>query len=244
MSEPQATPEATPSPESRAADGTFAAANQYGRGNPFVRKVAACRAALMEAVTEQDIKDIAIKLRDDAKAGDKAATKLLFQYVIGKPQPAVDPDTLDAQEMRTFAANTLPPEALEQMQQNVPLGWLTQVWPIFVACMEKQCAEYLGDKFTAHEAHEERRAERAREKAERKQRRDDELRARPVPSTTDDNGATAVVAEDDEPSPNGEIRGLADGGPSTTEEFADECLTLIQDWLHGRLGPNNGDIRS
>ena len=149
MSEQPTTAEATPSPSGRAADGTFAPGNKFGPGNPFARKCAAFRAALMEAVTEQDIKDIAAKLRDDAKAGDKAAVKLLFQYVIGKPQPAVDPDTLDLQEMRTFAANSLPPEAIEQMQQAVPLGWLTQIWPIYVACMEKQCAQHLGDQFAA-----------------------------------------------------------------------------------------------
>ena len=242
MSEPYTTSE-TPSAADRQANGTFAAGNQYGRGNPFARKVAAFRAALMDAVTEQDIKDIACKLRDDAKAGDKAATKLLFQYVIGKPQPAVDPDTLDAHEMRTFAANSLPMEAIEQMQQNVPLNWLLQVWPIFVACMEKQCAEYLGDRFANHDAREERRAERARDKAQRKQRRDEALRAQPAPSTTGDNGATAVVEEEGRPSTNGEIADLADAGPSTTEEFADECLTLIQDWLHGRFDPNNGKAR-
>ncbi len=226
MSELHTTSEATSSPAGREANGTFATGNQFGRGNPFARKVAAFRAALMEAVTEQDIKDIACKLRDDAKAGDKAATKLLFQYVIGKPQPAVDPDTLDAQEMRTFAANSLPSEAIEQMQQSVPLGWLTQVWPIYVACMNKKCAEHLGEMFAAHDAREERRAERAREKAERKQQRDEALRAQPAPST------------------NGETSGFDDRGPSTTDEFADECLTIIQDWLHGRLGPSNGDARS
>src|SRR5438309_718824 len=117
MSEPHTTAEATPSSSGRAADGRFAPGNKFGPGNPFARKCATFRAALMEAVTEQDIKDIAVKLRDDAKAGDKAAVKLLFQYVIGKPQPAVDPDTLDAQEMRTFAANSLPPATVAQMQQ-------------------------------------------------------------------------------------------------------------------------------
>ena len=101
MSEPATTPETNPSPSGRAADGKFAPGNQFGPGNPFARRCAAFRTALMEAVTEQDIKDIAAKLRDDAKAGDKAAVKLLFQYVIGKPQLAVDPDTLDLQEMRT-----------------------------------------------------------------------------------------------------------------------------------------------
>jgi hypothetical protein len=234
MSEPVTTDPATAA--GREATGTFATGNQFGRGNPFARKVAAFRAALMEAVTEQDIKDIACKLRDDAKAGDKAATRLLFQYVIGKPQPAVDPDTLDAQEMRAFAANSLPSEAIEQLQQSVPLGWLTQVWPLYFACMEKQCAQHLGDLFARADAREERRAERAREKAERKQRRDDALRAQPP--APDDAEAEA------EPLANGESNDLRDGGPSTTVEFADEYLAMVKDWLRGRFGPPNGDARN
>src|SRR5437879_1216969 len=100
--------ESTTSTSGRQRDGRFAHGHRGGPGNPSASNVAAYRSALMEAVTEQDIKDIAVKLRDDAKAGDKAAVKLLFQYVIGKPQPAVDPDTLDGQEMRAFAANALP----------------------------------------------------------------------------------------------------------------------------------------
>ena len=44
-----------------------------------------------------------VKLRDDAKAGDKAAIKLLFQYVIGKPQPAVDPGVVLSTEPASFA---------------------------------------------------------------------------------------------------------------------------------------------
>jgi hypothetical protein len=110
--------------------------------------------------------------------------------------------------------------------------------------MQKQCAQHLGDMFAAHDAKEERRAERTRQKAERKQRRDEELRAQPAPSTNGDNGATAVAEEEAGPSPNGEMHGLDGHEPSTTEEFADECLAIIQDWLHGRLGPSNGDVRS
>ena len=211
----QVTSDPTTTTDGRKNNGTFAAGNQFGRGNPFARKVAAFRAALMEAVTEQDIKDIAAKLRDDAKAGDKAATKLLFQYVIGKPQPAVDPDTLDAQEMRTFAANSLPSEAIVQMQEAVPLGWLAPIWPIYIDCIKKKCGQHLADLFAATDAKEERRAERAREKAERKQRRDEALRGQPTPN-----------------------------GPSTTDEFADEYLEVLQDWLRGRLDPMNGDERS
>jgi len=52
---------------------SLAKGNRGGPATPFAAKSRRFRAALMEAVTEQDIKDIAVKLRDDAKAGDKAA---------------------------------------------------------------------------------------------------------------------------------------------------------------------------
>jgi hypothetical protein len=39
-----------------------------------------------------------------AKAGDLAAIKLLFQYVLGKPAATVDPDTLDQKEVEWFCA--------------------------------------------------------------------------------------------------------------------------------------------
>jgi hypothetical protein len=157
MSEPHTMPEATPSPASREANGTFAAGNQFGRGNPFARKVAAFRAALMEAVTEQDIKDIAARLRDDAKAGDKAAVKLLFQYVIGKPQPAVDPDTLDLQEMRGYTAGAIPPEVFEEMQRGLPLALLLKLWPFFLFAKEQTTLQGAADR---HQARQQRRADR------------------------------------------------------------------------------------
>ena len=53
MSEQPTTAEATPSPSGHAADGTFAPGSQFGPGNPFARKVAAFRVALMDAVTKR-----------------------------------------------------------------------------------------------------------------------------------------------------------------------------------------------
>jgi hypothetical protein len=230
MSEPHSTSEAASS--GRESNGTFAAGNQFGRGNPFARKCAAFRAALMETVTEQDIKDIAIKLRDDAKAGDKAAVKLLFQYVIGKPQPAVDPDTLDVQEMRTFAANALPSEALEELQRRLPLRMLLQIWPIFLAAREQQCANELSDQLAATDAREARRAERARRKAERKQRRQ-QARAQ--------QQQTAPAKPPSTDGSNGPAADLAGAAPSTNGDLGEQTLQTILNWLRRQRGPSNGD---
>src|SRR5215475_9876903 len=85
-------------PSGRAADGRFAKNNKGGPGNPFNRQVAALRQALLQRVTTEDIEEILAVLLIKAKSGDLAAIKLLLSYTIGKPGPAVEPDTLDQQE--------------------------------------------------------------------------------------------------------------------------------------------------
>jgi hypothetical protein len=230
MSEPHTTSEAAAtSPSGRAADGRFAKGNQFGPGNPFARQCAAFRAALMEAVTEQDIKDIAVKLRDDAKAGDKAAIKLLFQYVIGKPQPAVDPDTLDLQEMRGYMAGAVPPEVFEEMQRGLPAALLLKIWPFFLFAKEQTNFQAVADQ---HEARQERHAARAKRKAERRRRREEARQQATSPPPEPDappspNGyfqETDFASADHAPSPNGDFGGIMD---------------LLTDWLRSRRLPPN-----
>jgi hypothetical protein len=248
MSEPAINPEASPSPSGRAANGKFAPGNKFGPGNPFARKCAAFRAALMEAVSEQDIHEIAVKLRDDAKAGDKAAVKLLFQYVIGKPQPAVDPDALDVQEMRGFMAGAIPPEVFEEMQRGLPLAMLLKLWPFFLVAKEQT---NLPGAFDLHEARQQRRQERGQRKAERRQRREQarqqarqsqsqpnttastlcpdgqEIEAKATPSTNGPNGRHGTAHRDQPPSINGSF------GSLTPE--------MILHWLRRHQGGTNGD---
>jgi hypothetical protein len=78
--------------------GKFATGNPGGPGNPFGRRVAALRAVLADAVSEEDIRGIAAGLVASAKAGDLAAVKLLLGYLIGTPTPAPDPDRLATDE--------------------------------------------------------------------------------------------------------------------------------------------------
>src|SRR3954464_6081965 len=75
--------------------GRFIKGNPGGPGNPFARKVAALRKALLDAVSEQDMKDMAEILKQQARQGDVAAIKLLLQYCVGKPDSPRDPDRMD-----------------------------------------------------------------------------------------------------------------------------------------------------
>src|SRR5262249_16838246 len=63
-----------------------------GPGNPYPRRVAALRRALLDSVTEDDMSAIAEAVIGEAKTGNVAAAKLLFQYVLGKPDSAMNVD--------------------------------------------------------------------------------------------------------------------------------------------------------
>jgi len=111
----------------RTTNGRFAKGNKGGPGNPFARKVAALRSALLDAVTPTTVKRIAKQLASMAEEGDLDAAKLLLSYTIGKPTEAADPDDLPRAEWerltrfgRTQAIDILrlsldPHQALEAM---------------------------------------------------------------------------------------------------------------------------------
>ena len=86
----------------RAAGGRFRKGNAGGPGNPFARRMAAMRQVLLDAVTDEEMRVVVGQLMVMAKLGDLAAIKLVLQYTLGKPSEAVDPDTLDVQEMDLF----------------------------------------------------------------------------------------------------------------------------------------------
>jgi hypothetical protein len=72
--------------------GRFASGNAFARGNPFGARQARLRTALLEAVSDDDLKAIVQTLIGKAKSGDVAATRLLFDYSVGKPGAAANPD--------------------------------------------------------------------------------------------------------------------------------------------------------
>jgi hypothetical protein len=110
----------------RDARGRFTPGNGGGPGNLFARQVAKLRSALVKRVTEEDMAHIAEQLITQAKLGNVAAIKLLFQYVLGKPADTVNPDTLDIEEWRQCY------QPLGQIMEEVPQTMETV--PAKVAC--------------------------------------------------------------------------------------------------------------
>jgi len=68
--------------------GRFAVGNPGGPGNPHAVQVGRLRSALLDAVTPEDMRAVALALVEKAKGGDIAAARVLFDRVLGKPVEA------------------------------------------------------------------------------------------------------------------------------------------------------------
>jgi len=86
----------------RGPGGRFAKGNPGGPGNPLARQVQALRVALVNAVTPKDIGAMVKRLTRQAKKGDVASAKVLFDRCMGQIQ-ALDLDIrLEALETRVY----------------------------------------------------------------------------------------------------------------------------------------------
>src|SRR5262245_13656509 len=92
----------TPIPSGRDSSGRFTKGNLGGPGNPYARQVAALRQRMLERVTMEELDGIITTLLLMAQNGNLGAIKLIFQYTLGKPMEARDPDRLDADEVDAF----------------------------------------------------------------------------------------------------------------------------------------------
>ncbi len=97
----------TPSTNGRTPRGQFAKGNPGGPGNPYARRTAALRSALLDAVTEQDIRAVARALVKRAKAGEIPAIRELLDRLLGK---AGDNPPEDAGGIVLNVVTGLPPD--------------------------------------------------------------------------------------------------------------------------------------
>lgn len=64
--------------------GRFGPGNKAARGNPFAKKVAELKAAMLEESTTTDVKEVVRALITKAKEGDVAAAKVYLDRMFGK----------------------------------------------------------------------------------------------------------------------------------------------------------------
>lgn len=69
----------------RDANGRFTSGNAGGPGNPHSRRVAEFRRVLFEAISDDDLREIAETLKHQSKSGNLDATKILLDRLLGRP---------------------------------------------------------------------------------------------------------------------------------------------------------------
>ncbi len=89
-------------------------------GNPYMRRVAELRRAVVDAVNPCDMETIGQLLMSRALVGHLPSTKLLFRYVLGKPTRPPDPDTLDLDEFRRLQQSPVTGQALNDALGAMP----------------------------------------------------------------------------------------------------------------------------
>jgi hypothetical protein len=104
-----------------------------GPGNPFARRTAGLRRAIANAVSEEDIAQIILLFKHKALEGDLAAAKFIFSYAVGRPAPAVNPDTLDHEEFVQFERDIVPPERV----QAAATGMTSNMASHLTSCMRE-----------------------------------------------------------------------------------------------------------
>jgi hypothetical protein len=187
--------------------GRFGPGNKFGSGgNPFAAKVAGLRMALLAAVTEDDIREIADVLVAQAKDGDKAATKLVFAYTLGKPQPFVSPDRLTVDALRALDESAVPPELVASILRRLPAEFALGLSELGLEAAAAGHGALLGDIVKQDAAEED--AERARQyqaEAKERKRRRKELRRKmeQKPSTNGHDGVNGHAKPRPSPSTNG-----------------------------------------
>ena len=86
--------------------GKFATGNRISQGNPIARRTHAIRRELTKAVKPNDVREIVAALIMQAKGGDVAAAKEIFDRVLGRPSQAI---AVQAQIDAQVAAERGPP---------------------------------------------------------------------------------------------------------------------------------------
>jgi hypothetical protein len=96
-----------------------------------------------------DIAEIVAKLLEKAKAGDAPAARVLFSYSLGKPATAVDPDTINQQELQTLAINRADCDAAMRVVQSPPVEMTLAMLHEAIPYMDRAKAVKIRDFFLA-----------------------------------------------------------------------------------------------
>jgi hypothetical protein len=177
----------------RDAKGRFVKGNKGGPGNPFARQLGLLRATMVYCVPPERMARVVVALTDKAISGDVAAMKLFFQYLIGTPTEAVNPDRLPIDEWQKIRDGAVDPEEAAKVLERCPATLATDlVKEHWAGQAERNFQQALQEhaELEAQVAEDERYMEEL-EKAEEEALRRKAESAQPAPQPPSANGPKA-----------------------------------------------------
>jgi hypothetical protein len=128
----------------RDARGRFTRGNKGGVGNPYARRVALLRRAMLSIVKPDDMRAIIVKMILLAGEGDVAAARLVLQYTLGKASETVDPDRVDLDEVEMAKERLAFKPALVEVLGGLPPGMACTLGRTLVAGFEAELPKLFG----------------------------------------------------------------------------------------------------
>ena len=101
---------------------------------------------MLDAVTAEDLQTIVRRLIQQAREGDVPAARLVFSYTVGKPDKAVDPDSLDQQEWQQFRQNAVPNQELLLLLQLLQAPLACSILRAALPHLQQQMAQTLAQQ--------------------------------------------------------------------------------------------------
>ncbi len=102
------------------------------------------RQALLDAVTPEDIQAIVRQLIHKACEGDVAAARLVLAYAVGKPDRAVDPDTVEVHEFQLWQQSAIANQDLSSVLGRMQADLANEICRNAVPSVQETTAGNLG----------------------------------------------------------------------------------------------------
>jgi hypothetical protein len=130
----------------RDAQGRFAKGNRLSTGNPHARHCARMLEMFRNAITDDEMFQLCRLLFEKARGGDLGALKMIWQYKIGKPTAAPNPDMIERDEWNNYQTDVMTLDEVKQVLAGLPSSVGNAVVSTTRPQLNKAFSNYLLDQ--------------------------------------------------------------------------------------------------
>jgi hypothetical protein len=149
----------------RERNGRFALGNPGGPGNPHARSTAKFHKAFRE-VAETHFTEVVQEIFKRAKAGEWHAMRMVLEYTLGRPAPAMNPDRIEIDEFEIHCQSAVSTKKFATNAATHPLEAVNEFNQFLRPYAAESFDRMISKEFRANERRERRKKEKARRERE------------------------------------------------------------------------------